>query len=73
MPAFAMNCAGADLAVNPVSQAPDAVQSIDIYRGQDRLESKSIPPLRAGQSLWHLSSADSQRCNMANDSFTLTL
>lgn len=79
------------------SQGSDALQSVDIYLGADKLDSKSIPPLAAGQTVpfsyvsvrasdagkgttqlrfqlnvTHPSPADSQICNMANDSFTLT-
>jgi hypothetical protein len=83
--------------VGSVSQGSDALQSVDIYQGNQKLDSKSIPPLKAGQSylfsyasmrstdagngtthlrfqlnVRHPSPADSQICNMANDSFTLT-
>jgi hypothetical protein len=83
--------------VGSVSQGADALQSVDIYQEDEKLDSKSIPPLKAGQSysfsytsmrstdagkgtthlrfqlnVTHPSPADSQVCNMANDSFTLT-
>ena len=79
------------------SQGSDALQSVDIYLGADKLDSKSIPPLAVGQAapfsyvsvrasdagkgttqlrfqlnITHPSPADSQTCNMVNDSFTLT-
>lgn len=83
--------------VGAASQGSDALQSVDIYQGKEKLDSKSIPPLKmkqsytfpyvfmrssdAGNSTTHLrfqlnvthpSPPDSQICNMANDSFTLT-
>lgn len=83
--------------VGSASQASDAVQSVDIYQGSEKVGNKTIPRLRAGQSsafsynferpataksgttqlrfqlnIWHPSPADSQSCNMENDSFTLT-
>jgi hypothetical protein len=83
--------------VGSLSQGADALQSVDIYQENQKLDSKSIPPLKAGQSyqfsytsmrstdagkdtahlrfqlnVTHPSPADSQICNMANDSFTLT-
>jgi hypothetical protein len=83
--------------VGSLSQGADALQSVDIYQENQKLDSKSIPPLKAGQSylfsyvstrstdagsgtshlrfqlnVKHPSPADSQICNMVNDSFTLT-
>jgi len=83
--------------VGSSSQAANALQSVDIYQGNDRLDSRSVPPLLvgksypfsysftramdAGQNTTHLrfqlnvkqpAMADSQTCNMANDSFTVT-
>jgi hypothetical protein len=83
--------------VGSASQRADALQSVDIYQGKEKLDSKSVPPLKAGQSFTFSyisgrstdagngttrlrfqlnvrrpSPADSQICNMANDSFTLT-
>jgi hypothetical protein len=82
--------------VGSASQGSDALQSVDIYDGKDKLDSKSIPPLKVGQSyafsyvatrsaaagngttrlrfqlnVSHPSPADSQTCNMSNDSYTL--
>ncbi len=89
--------AGTVTNIGSESQGQDALQSVDIYLGSDKLDSKSIPPLAAGQSstfsyvslrasdagtgttqlrfqlnITHPSPADSQSCNMVNDSFTLT-
>lgn len=83
--------------VGSASQGSDALQSVDIYDGKQKLDSKSIPPLKMGQSsafsyvstrsasagngtthlrfqlnVTHPSPADSQKCNMSNDSFALT-
>jgi hypothetical protein len=83
--------------IGSLSQGMDAMQSIDIYQQNQKLDSKSIPPLKAGESyvfsyvsmrstdagtgtshlrfqlnVKHPSPADSQICNMVNDSFTLT-
>jgi hypothetical protein len=83
--------------VGSSSQAANALQSVDIYQGNDKLDSKSVPPLQAGKSAMFSyvstrateagngttqlrfqlnvrqpSMADSQTCNMVNDSFTLT-
>jgi hypothetical protein len=84
--------------VGSLSQGANALQSVDIYQGNDKLDSRSIPPLNAGQmylfsyvysrsadagngtsrlrfqlNIRHPSQADTQMCNMANDSFTLRL
>jgi hypothetical protein len=32
------------------SQASNVLQSVDIYKGPEKLDTKSIPPLKAGQS-----------------------
>ncbi|MGA2760110.1 MAG: hypothetical protein ABSF08_07335 [Candidatus Cybelea sp.] len=91
------NITGSVTNVGSASQGADALQSVDIYEGKDKLDSRSIPPLKASQAFTfsyistrstdagngtthlrfqlnvsHPSSADSQICNMANDSFTLT-
>lgn len=36
--------------VGASSQGANALQSVDIYQGNDKLESKSVPPLQAGKS-----------------------
>jgi len=89
--------AGVVTNIGSSSQEADALQSVDIYQGNEKLDSRGIPPLKARQSysfsyasmrateggagtthlrfqlnVAHPSPADSQICNMANDSFTLT-
>jgi hypothetical protein len=84
--------------VGSSSQGSDALQTVDIYQGKQKLDNRSIPPLKAGQSfafsysyersasagngttqlrfqlnIARPAAADSQVCNMSNDSFTLTL
>ena len=91
------NITGIVTNVGSASQGTDALQSVDVYQGKTKLNSKSIPPLKAAQSFTfsyvsarstdagngttqlrfqlnvrHPSPSDSQICNMANDSFTLT-
>ena len=91
------NITGIVTNVGSASQGTDALQSVDVYQGKTKLDSKIIPPLKAAQSLRfltfprarptpetgqhqlrfqlnvrHPSPSDSQICNMANDSFTLT-
>jgi hypothetical protein len=91
------NITGTVSNIGSESQGSDALQSVDIYQGNSKLDSKSIPPLAAGHAftfsyvserasdagtgtthlrfqlnVTHPSPADSQVCNMANDSFTLT-
>ncbi|MGB8964988.1 MAG: hypothetical protein WCB99_05050 [Candidatus Cybelea sp.] len=83
--------------VGSASQVANPLQSVDIYRGKEKLDSQSFPALKAGESYMfsyvsmraasagngttrlrfqlnvrHPAPADSQTCNMANDSFTLT-
>ncbi len=83
--------------VGSASQGADALQSIDIYQGSDKVDTKSVPPLSVGHAytfeyvsvrsteagsgttklrfqlnITRPSPADSQVCNMANDSYTLT-
>jgi hypothetical protein len=91
------NITGTVTNVGSQSQGADALQSVDIYQADQKLDSKSVPPLKAGQAysfsyvsmrstdagsgtshlrfqlnVKHPSPADSQICNMVNDSFTLT-
>lgn len=35
---------------NGASQASSTLQSVDVYKGPVKLDSKSVPPLKAGQS-----------------------
>lgn len=41
---------GAVTNVGAASQGSDALQSVDIYQDTEKLDSRSIPPLKAGQS-----------------------
>jgi hypothetical protein len=45
-PATAGSCVGPD----PTIQASNTLQFADVYRGSTKLDSRGIPPLKAGQS-----------------------
>jgi hypothetical protein len=43
---------------NGSSQASNVLQSVDIYQGQTKLDTRSVPPLKAGQSFAFTYTAD---------------